>query len=82
ALCSTKPDFATTIGRFAFAKSRAETRFERRKAMEPKLTAFYSALDDKQKASLDEMRLWAPKKRAAKDSDDDKSSNSGDNDDD
>lgn len=79
ALCNPKPDFATTTGRFAFAKRKAEIRFERMKALEPKLAAFYNALDDKQKASLDELQLWPPLKRNAKQDEPKKSD--GDNDD-
>lgn len=63
ALCSTKPNFATTPGRFAFAKNRIEVRFEQMKFVEPKLAAFYNVLDDKQKAAMDEMRLWSPRKK-------------------
>lgn len=79
ALCGMKPDFATTPGRFAFAKKKAETAAERMKTLEPKLTAFYAALDDKQKASLDAMQLWAPQGRKAKKEDTKKTD--GDNDD-
>ena len=52
-LCADKPDLSTTPGRMAFAEKMAEIRLAGLKAVEPKLQAFYDALDASQKRAFD-----------------------------
>ena len=52
-LCTDKPDLSTTPGRMAFAEKMAEIRLTGLKAVEPKLQAFYDALDASQKRAFD-----------------------------
>jgi len=51
-LCSDKPDLSTMPGRAAFAEKMAEIRLAGLKAIEPKLQAFYDALDARQKRAF------------------------------
>ena len=52
-LCTDKPDLSTTPGRMAFAEKMAEIRLAGLRAIEPKLQAFYDALDARQKRAFD-----------------------------
>jgi 2-oxo-4-hydroxy-4-carboxy--5-ureidoimidazoline (OHCU) decarboxylase len=52
-LCADKPDLSTMLGRMAFAEKVAEIRLAGLKAIEPKLQAFYDALDARQKRAFD-----------------------------
>jgi hypothetical protein len=56
ALCAGKPDLSNLPARLAFAQKRLQARLDGLKAMQPKLEAFYSALNGEQQAELD--RLW------------------------
>jgi Spy/CpxP family protein refolding chaperone len=56
ALCANKPDLSTLENRLAFGQAQLEARLADMKAEAPKLLGFYNSLDDKQKASFDEMR--------------------------
>jgi LTXXQ motif family protein len=53
AVCDTKPDLATAPGRLAFNEKMMQAQLDGMKAIEPKLQAFYDALDDKQKKAFD-----------------------------
>lgn len=76
ALCSTKPDFSTVMGRFLFDKSRLEVRFERMKLIEPKIQALYEVLDDKQKAAFNQIRItWEPPRKTHGDANRDRDDN-------
>ncbi len=55
ALCGETPDMGTVVGRLAFAEKRGEAMVTLMKAVQPKLEAFYSSLDDTQRATLNEM---------------------------
>jgi Spy/CpxP family protein refolding chaperone len=52
-LCADKPDLSTAPGRLAFSEKMMEARLAGLKTIEPKLQAFYGALDDKQKKAFD-----------------------------
>jgi hypothetical protein len=56
ALCASKPDFSSFEKRLAFRGAMLQRRLDTFKAVEPKLLAFYSSLDDKQKKEFEEMR--------------------------
>ena len=53
AMCGAKPDLSTAPGRLAFSESMMQAQLDGMKAVEPKLQAFYSSLDDKQKKAFD-----------------------------
>jgi hypothetical protein len=53
ALCDTKSDLSTAPGRLAFGEKMAQVQLDGMKAVGPKLEAFYSSLDDKQKHAFD-----------------------------
>jgi hypothetical protein len=55
-ICANKPDLKTLEGRLAFRQRRLENRLNSAKASDPKLLAFYNALDNGQKALFDDMR--------------------------
>lgn len=55
ALCANKPDMATFSGRLGFRQGMAEQRLAVIKATNPKLLAFYNALDADQKTKFDAM---------------------------
>jgi LTXXQ motif family protein len=55
ALCDQTPDFATIPGRIAFAQKRMAAMAAGLSTIQPKLEAFYTALDDKQKEAFNEM---------------------------
>ena len=52
-LCAGKPDLSTAPGRMAFAEKTTDSRLAGRKAVEPKLQAFYDSLDAKQRKAFD-----------------------------
>jgi len=52
ALCDAKPDLSTAPGRLAFSEKMTQAQLDHLKAIEPKLQAFYDALDDKQKQAF------------------------------
>ncbi len=56
ALCASKPDLSSFEKRIAFRGAMLQRRLDTFKTVEPKLLAFYSSLDDKQKKEFEEMR--------------------------
>lgn len=56
AICAQKPDLQSFEGRLAFRQRMVENRLNGMKASDPKLVAFYNALDNGQKALFDDMR--------------------------
>lgn len=63
ALCSPKPDMSTFIGRLDWRGKRLEAQLAAWKVERPKLEAFYASLDEKQKASWDNLRQQAEERR-------------------
>jgi LTXXQ motif family protein len=59
ALCSESPDLGTVVGRLAFAEKRTETMLTLMKTVQPKLEAFYTSLDDTQRATFNQMEPHA-----------------------
>lgn len=55
-ICANKPDLHSLQGWLAFRQHRLENRLNGVKASDPKLVAFYNALDNGQKALFDDMR--------------------------
>jgi len=55
-ICADKPDLQSFDGRLAFRQRMLENRLNGMKTADPKLTAFYNALDNGQKALFDDMR--------------------------
>jgi Spy/CpxP family protein refolding chaperone len=53
ALCGEKPDLSTAPSRLSFSEKMMEARLASLKAIEPKLQAFYDALDAKQKTAFE-----------------------------
>lgn len=53
AVCAAKPDLSTAPGRLAFGEKMAQAQLDGMKAVGPKLEAFYSSLDAKQKHAFD-----------------------------
>lgn len=60
ALCGQRPDFSNMLARYDFRTRFLETRLAAMKAVRPKLDAFFNALDDKQKSSVDDAvrQMW------------------------
>jgi hypothetical protein len=54
-LCDQKPDLSTVTGRVAFAQKRLSVMAAGLANVQPKLEAFYAALDDKQKERFNHM---------------------------
>ncbi len=55
-ICANKPDLHSLEGRLAFRQRVLENRLNGAKTSDPKLMAFYNALDNGQKALFDDMR--------------------------
>jgi hypothetical protein len=55
-ICADKPDLHSLEGRLAFRQRVLENRLNGAKSSDPKLMAFYNALDNGQKALFDDMR--------------------------
>jgi hypothetical protein len=51
-LCSGKPDFQTVPGRIAFDEAKMQARLDGVKQVRAKMDAFYSSLNDEQKAKF------------------------------
>lgn len=56
AICANKPDLQSFEGKLAFRQRLLESRLDGMKASSAKLVAFYTSLDNGQKAVFDEMR--------------------------
>ena len=56
ALCGSKPDMSTLPARMAFMQKRLQARLDGMKAVQPKLEAFYAALNAEQQAEFN--HLW------------------------
>lgn len=55
-ICANKPDLKSLEGRLTFRERMLEGRLNAAKATDPKLLAFYNALDNGQKALFDDLR--------------------------